>query len=86
MMPLFLGGLGSLFCGFFYSFLIRLFGSVTTARKLLACAGFLGAGSLLILATFLHEPLAVMLAMGFASFCNDLVMPTSWGTCIDVGG
>jgi MFS family permease len=41
---------------------------------------------LLILASFLHEPLAVMLALGFASFCNDLVMPTSWGTCMDVGG
>ncbi len=21
-----------------------------------------------------------------ASFCNDLVMPGSWGTCMDVGG
>ena len=27
-----------------------------------------------------------MLALGFASFCNDLVTPTSWGTCMDVGG
>ena len=86
ILPLFLGGLGSLFCGFIYPFLIRLIGSVTKARKLLACAGFLGAGSLLIVATFLHEPLAVMLVLGFASFCNDLVMPTSWGTCMDVGG
>jgi len=24
--------------------------------------------------------------MGFASFCNDLVMPGSWGACMDVGG
>jgi len=39
---------------------------VTTARKLLACTGFLGAGSLLILASFLQEPLAVVLALGFA--------------------
>lgn len=86
ILPLFLGGLGSLFCGFIYSFLTRVIGSVTTTRKLLACTGFSGAGCLLILASFLHEPLAVMLALGFASFCNDLVMPTSWGTCMDVGG
>src|SRR3982751_5086527 len=47
ILPLFLGGLGSLFCGFIYSFLTRITGSVTTARKLLACTGFAGAGSLL---------------------------------------
>ena len=27
-----------------------------------------------------------MVAMGFASFANDLVMPGSWGACMDVGG
>ncbi len=30
--------------------------------------------------------MAAMVAMGFASFCNDLVMPGSWGACMDVGG
>lgn len=86
ILPLFLGGLGSLFCGFISSYLTRITGSVTKTRKLLACIGFFGAGGLLILATFLRNPLAVMLSIGFASFCNDLVMPTSWGACMDVGG
>ena len=27
-----------------------------------------------------------MVAMGMASFSNDLVMPGSWGACMDVGG
>ena len=27
-----------------------------------------------------------MMAMGLASFCNDLTMPGSWSTCMDVGG
>jgi MFS family permease len=27
-----------------------------------------------------------MLSMGMASFCNDLTMPGSWSTCMDVGG
>ncbi len=86
ILPLFLGGLGSLFSGFISAPLIRATGSVTKARKLLACTGFAGAGSLLILASFLHQPLPVMLSLGFASFCNDLVMPTSWGACMDIGG
>jgi nitrate/nitrite transporter NarK len=27
-----------------------------------------------------------MLAMGMASFCNDLNMPGAWGACMDIGG
>ena len=27
-----------------------------------------------------------MSVIGLANFCNDLVMPTSWGACMDVGG
>jgi MFS family permease len=27
-----------------------------------------------------------MLSMGMGSFCNDLTMPGSWTTCMDVGG
>jgi MFS transporter, ACS family, glucarate transporter len=27
-----------------------------------------------------------MLVLGLSSFCNDLVMPPSWGACMDVGG
>ncbi len=86
ILPLFMGGLGSLFCGFVTAYLTRVTGSVATARRLLACTGFAGAGGLFIVASFLQDPLVVMLVIGFASFCNDLVMPTSWGTCMDVGG
>jgi len=27
-----------------------------------------------------------MIVLGVASFANDLVMPTSWAACMDVGG
>jgi MFS transporter, ACS family, glucarate transporter len=30
--------------------------------------------------------LMAMLAMGAASFFNDLTMPGSWATCMDIGG
>jgi nitrate/nitrite transporter NarK len=52
----------------------------------MACIGFTGASGLLMLSIHLANPVATMIAMGFASFCNDLVMPGSWGSCMDVGG
>jgi ACS family glucarate transporter-like MFS transporter len=86
MLPLFLGGLGSLTCGLISGPVARLTNSVARTRKLMAYLGFTGASGLLIVSIHLANPVAAMVAMGFASFCNDLVMPGSWGTCMDVGG
>ena len=33
-----------------------------------------------------EDPLLAMVSMGMASFFNDLTMPGSWATCMDVGG
>jgi ACS family glucarate transporter-like MFS transporter len=85
-LPLFLGGLGSLFCGMVSAPLTKLTGSVSFTRKLMACIGFTAASLLLIVSVNLKNPVAAMVAMGFASFANDLVMPGSWGACMDVGG
>jgi MFS family permease len=85
-LPLFLGGLGSLFCGVVSAPLTRWTGSVSVTRKLLACIAFSGSSGLLILSIHLENPVAAMIAMGFASFCTDLAMPGSWGACMDIGG
>lgn len=85
-LPLFLGGIGSLFSGFIAKPLTRWTGSVTMTRRVLACVGFLGASGLMVSSTFFADPVAAMLCMAFASFCNDLSMPGSWGSCMDVGG
>lgn len=85
-LPLFLGGLGSLFCGMISAPVTRLTHSVAATRKLMAYIGFTGASLLLVLSIHLGNPVAAMLAMGMASFCNDLAMPGSWGACMDVGG
>jgi MFS family permease len=84
--PLLFGGFGSLFCGFLSGHLERRLGSVTLSRRLLAVVGFLGAGLCLLLSVQMREPLWAMVAMGFASFFNDLIMPGAWGACMDVGG
>jgi MFS family permease len=56
------------------------------SRRLLACLGFFGAGCFLIVSINTGDVFWAMIAMGMASFCNDLVMPGAWGTCMDVGG
>jgi MFS family permease len=84
--PLFFGGLGAIVCGQVTPHLIHATGSVTRARRTLALLGFMGASVLLPLSFYVKDPLLAMLAMGLASFCNDLTMPGSWSTCMDVGG
>ena len=84
--PLLFGGFGSLFCGLVSARVARWTGSVKTSRRLLACLGFSGASLFLLLSIQLRDPLWAMLAMGMASFSNDLVMPGAWGACMDVGG
>ena len=84
--PLFFGGIGSIVTGLVTPGLGRAIGSVATTRKLLALAGFTGAAALLVFSFYLRDPLYAMLAMGLASLCNDITMPGSWSTCMDVGG
>jgi ACS family glucarate transporter-like MFS transporter len=84
--PLFFGGCGSLVCGLISARVARLTGSVKNTRRLMASLGFLGAGTMLLISIQIQDPLPAMLAMGFASFFNDLVMPGAWAACMDVGG
>jgi nitrate/nitrite transporter NarK len=86
ILPLFLGGLGSAFCGWVSRPLARKTGSIRLSRRILACSGFLGAGLLLLTAIQMKEALWAMVFMGLASFCNDLAMPPSWAACMDIGG
>jgi ACS family glucarate transporter-like MFS transporter len=86
ILPLFLGGTGSLFCGFLSPKLAQMMGSVKTARRSIASVGFLGAGLMLIVSIQTQDPLYAMIFMGLASFFNDLVMPGAWAACMDVGG
>jgi ACS family glucarate transporter-like MFS transporter len=84
--PLFFGGIGnpvSVYCG---GRLVRSGFSVGQARRIMAYIGFAGAAGFLVLSTQLNNPLWATLAIGMASFSNDLVMPGAWGACMDIGG
>ena len=84
--PLLFGGFGSLTAGSISSRLLRRGGNVVRIRRSFAFVGFTGAAGLLMLSFYIKDPLLAMLSMGMASFCNDLTMPGSWATCMDVGG
>ena len=81
--PLFFGGFGSLFAGLIASRLIARGASVVVVRRSFGFIGFAGASSLLMTSFYIKDPLLAMLAMGMASFCNDLTMPGSWAACMD---
>ena len=83
--PLLLGGVGAIVSGFAIPRIARITG-LARARRVLALIGFTGASVLLVTSVYIGDPLMAMLAMGLASFCNDLTMPVSWSTCMDVGG
>ena len=85
-LPLFLGGIGCLVSGLVAPWLTRKTGDLKKTRRLLSSAGFLGAALLVFGFTMIEDPLMAMICIGFASFCNDIVMPPSWGACMDVGG
>jgi len=84
--PLLFGGFGSLLAGAVSSRLIARGSSVVIVRRSFGFVGIAGAAALLMAAFNIRDPLMAMIAMGLAGFFNDLTLPGSWATCMDVGG
>lgn len=85
-LPLFFGGIGCFVGGWAAKRLAERWTDVRRARRVVACTGLLGAGALLVIATRINDPVYAMLALGLASFANDLAMAPDWAACMDVGG
>jgi MFS transporter, ACS family, glucarate transporter len=85
-LPLFMGGLGCLLAGALAKPLMRAYGGAPLSRKLLPMIGCTSAAICLAISPTIKDPLAAMIVVGFASFSNDLLMPSAWATCMDVGG
>jgi len=86
VLPLFCGGLGNPVAVLVGSRLAKINGDVGKTRRIIAYFGFAGASGFLVFSTTVHDPVLAMLAIGLASFCNDLVMPGAWAAAMDVGG
>ena len=74
-LPLFLGGFGSLFSGWFTPHLQTTDRRRRLTRRLVGVVGLLGAATCLFMATRLQQPILAVLAIAAASFCNDVTMP-----------
>ncbi|MBC7924717.1 MAG: MFS transporter [Bryobacteraceae bacterium] len=95
VLPLFFGGIGSVFSGFFAARVTTWTGSTKATRRILACTGFFGATAMLLVfiqfqgtgrGATMDAALMSMAFLALTSFFNDLVMPGAWATCMDVGG
>lgn len=84
-LPLFVGGLGSLLIGAIAPRLQRKYGT-GLVRRSVGVIGSVGAASCLVAATFLKEPILAVVAIAMASFCNDVMLPGAWTSCMDIGG
>ena len=85
-LPLLLGGCGCLLVGVLVPPVQRLLGSAGLTRRLFGVLGFTGAAGCLLAATWLRQPFLAVGAIALASLCNDLTIPGSWTTCMDIGG
>jgi MFS family permease len=86
ILPLFFGGLGNPASVVIGARLTRRTGDVARTRRTMAYFGFAGASGFLLLSTQVPNPLFAVLSIAMASFCNDLVMPGSWASAMDIGG
>ena len=85
-LPLFMGGLGNPVAVFFTKVLMRRNGDIRKTRRIMAYIGFAGASTFVLVSTTMPTGVLAVCCMALASFFNDLTMPGSWATCIDVGG
>lgn len=85
-LPLFFGGIGCFVGGWAARRLAERWSNVRRARKVVASTGLFAAGALLVLATKIEHPVLAIVALGLASFANDLAIAPDWAACMDVGG
>jgi len=76
MIPLAMGGLGSIVSGFL---------PLSIPRKWVAILGFSATAVLVFIIPRIANVGLAMALMGLASFCSDLTMPISWNTCVEIG-
>ena len=85
-LPLLLGGLGCLASAWAIPRLTQRFGSVSTARRIVALTGFVGASLSIFIFTGISDPVQGMFVLGMAGFFNDFIMPAAWASTMDIGG
>jgi MFS family permease len=86
ILPLLFGGFGSMVCGLSAHHIAEWMGSSRKSQKAISVGGFVMSAAFLVIVTGMPTPILAMVAMGLASFSNDLVMPIAWNACMGIGG
>lgn len=85
-LPLLMGGIGCLVSAAVLPRLSARFGSVRMGRRVIAILGFVGASTSVFFFSGATSLVPAMIALGFAGFFNDLIMPAAWASTMDIGG
>lgn len=79
------GAVANLAGGYLGDFSVRRFG-VTRGRRLIGCSS-LSCGALLLLATALtRDPVIATVLISLGLGVTDLMLPSAWAICLDIGG
>ena len=84
--PLFFGGIGCVAGSVLVNLMVGKNGNLRRARQVVSGVGLGIAGLMQYIVPQMHSSLTAMLALGIASFANDLAMASCWGACMDIGG
>src|SRR5690606_29631743 len=85
-LPLAGGVLGNIVGGLASDHLVKRTQNLTLARRAIAVAGFLLAGSMVPLAAVSPDPMVSVLFFAFAGFGLEMTVSCSWAVTLDVGG
>lgn len=84
-LPLFFGAIGCAFSGWILKYMAQKWGW-SRARRGMSTLGMIGAAIAMVICIQMQDPVWSTVVLALSSFFNDLSMPPSWGTAMDVGG
>ena len=83
-LPFMLGAAGNLAGGFLSDLLVVRFG-LKTGRRLVGCVSLTVSAMLLVAMTLVRAKAAIVVLSSFGFGVADLMLPTAWALCLDVG-
>jgi nitrate/nitrite transporter NarK len=83
-LPLFFGGLGAVLGGLLADYAVKKTGTLKTKRYI-GFGAFLVGSTLMMASVWLSSAVATVTVMATATFFADLVLGSSWSTCMDIG-
>jgi ACS family glucarate transporter-like MFS transporter len=84
-MPLLMGSVACLLGGLATDFFIRKTGNRKWGRRLFGVVGHSLCALCYFSGLLVDSAWGIVLAISFASFCNDLTMGAAWASCLDIG-